>query len=67
MAHKIYCTRENRRRLKELQIELGAKPLWRPGKKAQLNFVSPGQRNPIEGKFGQSKVGYGLDNIKSKL
>ncbi|MBC7511046.1 MAG: transposase [Ferruginibacter sp.] len=67
MAHKIYCTRENRRRLKELQIELRAKPLGRPGKKAQLNLVSPGERNPIEGKFGQSKVGYGLDDIKAKL
>ena len=31
------------------------------------NQVSPGERNPIEGKFGQAKVGYGLDNIKAKL
>jgi IS5 family transposase len=67
LADKIYCTRENRRRLKELQIELRAKPLGRPKKEAQSNLVSPGERNPIEGKFGQSKVGYGLDNIKAKL
>ena len=67
LAHKIYCTRENRQRLKELQIELRAKPLGRPEKKAKSNLVSPGERNPMEGKFGQSKVGYGLDNIKVKL
>ena len=29
--------------------------------------LSPGERNPIEGKFGQAKVAYGLDNIKAKL
>ena len=31
------------------------------------NQVSPGERNPIEGKFVQAKVAYGLDNIKAKL
>ncbi|MEO6231998.1 MAG: IS5 family transposase [Ferruginibacter sp.] len=67
LADKIYCTRENRRQLKELHIELRAKPLGRPPKQAQSNLVSPGERNPIEGKIGQSKVGYGLDNIKAKL
>jgi transposase, IS5 family len=29
--------------------------------------LSPGERNPIEGKFGQAKIAYGLDNIKAKL
>lgn len=67
LADQIYCTRENRRQLKELKIELRAKPLGRPRKEAQSNLLSPGERNPIEGKFGQSKVGYGLDNIKAKL
>lgn len=55
------------RRLKKLQIALRAKPLGRSEKEAQSNLVSPGERNPIEGKFGQNKVGYGLDNIKAKL
>jgi len=67
LADKIYCTRENRKWLNELKIELRAKPLGRPSKEALLNQVSPGERNPIEGKFGQAKVGYGLDNIKAKL
>jgi len=34
-----------------------AKPLERPSKEAFLNPVRPGERNPIEGKFGRSKVG----------
>ncbi len=67
LADKIYCTRENRRRLKELNILLRAKPLGRPSKEALSNPVSPGERNPIEGKFGQAKVGYGLECIKAKL
>ena len=29
--------------------------------------VSPGERNPIEGKFGQAKAGYGLNRIKARL
>ena len=67
LADKIYCTRENRRRLKELRILLRSKPLGRPSKEALSNPVSPGERNPIEGKFGQAKVGYGLECIKAKL
>jgi len=65
LADKIYCTRENRNYLKEKGIELRAKPLGRP--KALSNQVSPGERNPIEGKFGQAKRGYGLDKIRAKL
>ncbi len=29
--------------------------------------VSPGERNPIEGKFGQAKTAYGLNRIKARL
>ncbi len=65
LVDKIYCTRENRNYLKEKGIELRAKPLGRP--KALSNQVSPGERNPIEGKFGQAKRGYGLDKIRAKL
>ena len=67
LADQIYCTRLNRVWLKERNIKLSAKPLGRPPKEALSNQVSPGERNPIEGKFGQAKVGYGLDNIKAKL
>jgi hypothetical protein len=67
LADQIYCNRENRQKLKLLDIKLHAKPLGRPKKEAQSILVSPGERNPIEGKFGQAKVGYGLANISAKL
>lgn len=68
LADKIYCTRENRKLLKELGIELRAKPLGRRSAAAALsNQVSPGERNPIEGKFGQAKAGYNMECIKAKL
>ncbi len=67
LADQIYCNRENRRWLKERGIKLKSKPLGRPAAKAVANHVSPGERNPVEGKFGQGKLGYGLDCIKAKL
>jgi len=67
LADQIYCNRANRTWLKEKGIKLMAKPLGRPGKEALSNPVSPRERNPIEGKFGQAKVGYGLANISAKL
>jgi hypothetical protein len=66
LADKIYCNRDNRARLRELGIELRAKPLGRPSK-AVDNHVRPGERNPIEGKFGQAKTAYGLNRIKARL
>lgn len=65
LADQIYCTRTNRAALKEKGIRLMAKPLGRPS--AVSNHVSPGERNPIEGKFGQAKTGYGLNRIKARL
>jgi hypothetical protein len=65
LADKIYCTRENRKMLKDKDIKLIAKPLGRPS--AVSIHVSPGERNPIEGKFGQAKTGYGLNRIKARL
>ena len=44
-----------------------AKPLGRPSAQAVKNHVRPGERNPIEGKFGQGKVKYGLDNTRARL
>jgi hypothetical protein len=66
LADKIYCTRENRKKLKDLSIILIAKPLGRP-KAVPEQHVSPGERNPIESKFGQGKRGYGMDKIRAKL
>ena len=67
LADKLYCNRENRKWLKEKGIKLAAKPLGRPSAKAVENHVSPGERNPIEGKFGQAKNGYGMNRIRARL
>lgn len=67
LADKIYCNRKNRAYLKKNGIILRAKPLGRPPKQALSNQVRPGERNPIEGKFGQAKTAYGLDRIKARL
>lgn len=66
LADQIYCTRVNRKTLKEMDIKLLAKPLGRPSA-VKKEYVRPGERNPIEGKFGQAKTGYGLGNIKARL
>ena len=65
LADQIYCTRANRAALKEKGIRLLAKPLGRPS--AVQIHVRPGERNPIEGKFGQAKTAYGLNRIKARL
>jgi transposase, IS5 family len=68
MADKIYCTRQNRKWLKEKNIKLRAKPLGRPSFSGALSIpVRPGERNPIEGKFGQAKTAYGMNRIKARL
>jgi len=67
LADQIYCTRANRKWLKDLNIRLAAKPLGRPSAKAVENHVRPGERNPVEGKFGQAKNGYGMNRIRARL
>jgi hypothetical protein len=68
LADKIYTTRDNRKYLKDLGIILKGKPLGRPSKDEALhNHISPSERNPIEGKFGQAKVAYGLERVRAKL
>lgn len=66
MADKIFCNRENRRKLKLLGITLRAKPLGRP-KAVEESHISPGERNPIEGKIGQGKTKYGMNRIRARL
>ena len=65
-ADKIYCNRDNRAKLKILNIVLVAKPLGRPSL-AVDNHIRPGERNPIEGKIGQAKTAYGMNRIKARL
>jgi IS5 family transposase len=67
LADQIYCNRENRKWMTEKGIRLMAKPLGRPAAAAVAVHLRPGERNPIEGKFGQGKLAYGLDCIKAKL
>ena len=68
LADKIYCTRDNRKLLKNLNITLRAKPLGRPSlSSAVADHVRPGERNPIEGVFGQGKTAYGMNRIKARL
>ena len=64
-ADKTYCTRVNRTWLKEKDIIPRTKTLGRPS--AVSIHVSPGERNPIAGKFGQAKTGYGLNRIRARL
>lgn len=67
LADQLYCTRVNRRWLRERNIKLAAKPLGRPSARAVEHHVRPGERNPIEGKFGQAKNGYGMNRIRARL
>ncbi len=67
LVDKIYWTRANRKWLKEKGIILRAKPLGRPSAQAVANHLRPGERNPIEGKFGQAKTAYGMGRIRAKL
>jgi hypothetical protein len=67
LADKIYCTRDNRKLLKEKGIHLKAKPLGRPSASAASIRASPGERNPVEGKSGQARTAYGLDRIRARL
>ena len=71
---KIYATQENRRWLKERGIRITAPPLGRrPAKTAQTYYQKrkarkeAAERNHIEGKFGQGKNGYNLNEIRARL
>ena len=68
---KIYLNRENRRWLKERGIQHTGDPLGRKQKVSSQTAYQKrkkrkdcAERNRIEGKFGQGKRGYGLNDIK---
>jgi transposase, IS5 family len=70
-ADQIYITRNNRNWCKERNIQLNGKPLGRPTestieKQKELK-QGVSERNCVEGKFGQGKRWYGMDNIHAKL
>lgn len=71
---KIYATRENRRWLKEREIRITAPPLGRRRETPKETYYQKrksrkeaAERNHIEGKFGQGKNGYNLNEIRAKL
>jgi len=70
-ADQIYITRANRNWCKERHILLNGKPLGRPTQQTKERVkelkVAVGERNCVEGKFGQAKRWYGLSNIHAKL
>jgi hypothetical protein len=71
---KIYATRENRMWLTERNIRITAVPLGRrKGKETETYYQKQkrrkeaAERNHIEGKFGQGKNGYNLNEIRARL
>jgi len=70
-ADQIYITRENRKWCKENNILLNGKPLGRPTEQTKERIkelrMAVGERNCVEGKFGQAKRWYGMGNIHAKL
>jgi IS5 family transposase len=77
IADPLYGTRANRGYLKQRGIHFAGKPLGRPKKvtdahREQLKQEKAQrrqdylQRIPIEGKFGQGKKGYRLNDIRAK-
>ncbi len=74
LADRIYLNRENRRYLKEKGIKITGNPLGRPpanstqtSSERYRKKKKAAERNHIEGKFGQGKRGYNLNNIKARL
>jgi len=77
-ADGVYGTRDNRTWLKDKGINFAGKPLGRPRKQTPENATELKQirkqrrlderiRIPIEGKFGQGKNGYRLNQIRARL
>jgi transposase, IS5 family len=74
LADQIYATKENRKWLKERDIRITAPPLGRPkAKEKETPYFrrkkrkEKAERNHIEGKFGQGKNGYNLNQIRARL
>jgi hypothetical protein len=71
MADKLYATNVNRKWCKENRIRLTASPKGKPKKKTAYQKRKErkeyGRRNHIEGKIGNAKQAYNLNQIKAKL
>ena len=71
LVDQIYRNRENRKFCKLNGIRINGPKLGRPTdstkEEMQYNRLDEGQRNRIEGKFGEAKRKYGLDRILTRL
>ena len=69
----IYPTRENRDWAKERNIRITAKPLGRPKREQETPYQQRKRkkenaaRNHIEGKIGQGKNGYRMNQVRTRL
>jgi len=77
IADRLYGSRDNRSYLEKHNIRFSGKPLGRPPKattenQGELKRLKAQRRQeyreriPIEGKFGQGKYGYRLNNIRAR-
>jgi len=77
IADRLYGSRDNRSYLEKHNIRFSGKPLGRPPKattenQSELKRLKALRRQeyreriPIEGKFGQGKYGYRLNNIRAR-
>ena len=72
LADRKYLTRENRRYLKDHNIRIVGKPLGRPPKEKLSGYQKfktrkeQNMRNHVEGKFGQGKNGYELNEVRAR-
>jgi len=70
LVDQIYLNRYNRKYLKDRGIRHSGKPLGRqpelPPQEKQKRKKEQNKRSEIEGKFGQAKSKYGLDDIQTR-
>lgn len=71
LVDRIYLNRQNRKFLKDRGIRHSGKPLGRAKpmstQQKQKRKKEQNKRSEIEGKFGQGKSKYGLDDIQTRL
>ena len=72
LGDRKYLTRANRQYLRNMGIRIVGKPLGRPSKNELSGYQKyktrreQNMRNHVEGKFGQGKNGYNLNQIRAR-
>lgn len=74
LGDKAFRTRANQQYCRQRKIRLNGPPLGRPPKdrtvyeeQKRLERIESGERNAIEGKFGEGKRRYGLSRVTTRL